>query len=175
MPLVDSVADRLLSWKSNLMNKVGRTTLTKVTPCAIPIHISIAVVVLPWILQAVDKIRRSFIWTSTESASGGRCTVAWDRVTRPTALGRLGVLDLTTMGYVLRLGWEWLVRTDPSRTWTAIPSKTELAVCAMFDISTTVEVGNRARTLLWKDKWLQGSSIEGMFPALVAAMNKRVA
>jgi hypothetical protein len=50
------------------MNKVVRTTLTKVTLSAIPIHISIALVISPWILQAVDRICRSFIWIGTASA-----------------------------------------------------------------------------------------------------------
>jgi hypothetical protein len=58
MPLVDTVADRLPSWKVNLMSRVGRTTLNKVMLSAIPIHISIAVEVSPWILQAIDKVRR---------------------------------------------------------------------------------------------------------------------
>jgi hypothetical protein len=59
-PLVDSVADRLPTWKSRLMNIVGRTVLAKVTLSAIPIHISIAVFVSPWIFQAIDKLRRAF-------------------------------------------------------------------------------------------------------------------
>lgn len=42
-PLVDRVANRLPLWKSRLLAKAGRSTLTKVTLTAIPIHISIAV------------------------------------------------------------------------------------------------------------------------------------
>jgi hypothetical protein len=70
----------------------------KVTLSAVPVHISITVEVSPWILHAIDKIRRSFVWTGSDSAPGGWCTVAWSWVTRPTMLGGLGVIDLVTMG-----------------------------------------------------------------------------
>jgi hypothetical protein len=106
--LIDDVPDRLPTWKSRLMLKAGRTTLTKVTLSAVPIHISIAVKVSPWIYRAIDKLRRDFIWTGTELASGGKCLVAWAKVKRPIELGGLGIIDLTTLGYVLRLRWEWL-------------------------------------------------------------------
>jgi hypothetical protein len=39
--------------------------------------------------------------------------VAWTRVARPQELDRLGVLDLTTLGYALQMRWSWLARTDP--------------------------------------------------------------
>jgi hypothetical protein len=45
--LLDAVADRLPNWKCRFMSRAGRTTLTKVTLSAIPIHISIAMVVSP--------------------------------------------------------------------------------------------------------------------------------
>jgi hypothetical protein len=81
----------------------GRTTLTKSTLSAIPIHVSIAVTIDPWILRAMDKIRGDFIWTGTDTTLGGQCLVAWSKVARPVELGGLGVLDLTTLGYSLRL------------------------------------------------------------------------
>jgi hypothetical protein len=79
---------------------------------------------------------------------GGRCLVAWSKVARPVELGGLGVLDLTTFGYGLRMRWEWLARTEPDRMWACIPNKSERIVCAMFDVSTTVVVGSGTKTLL---------------------------
>jgi hypothetical protein len=99
MPLVDAVAGRLPTWKANTLS-------------AIPIHTSLAVTVSPWIYNAIDRVRLSYVWAGTSTASGGKCMVAWARVTRPVELGGLGILDPTTMGYALRLHWEWLARTD---------------------------------------------------------------
>jgi hypothetical protein len=103
IPLVDVVADRLPVWKSKFMSKEGRTTLMKVTLTAILMHVSIAVKVSPWIYEEIDKIRRAFISTGSNSASSDQCKVAWVRVTRPKELGGLGILDLTMLKYVLRL------------------------------------------------------------------------
>jgi hypothetical protein len=61
MPLVNVVADLLPTWKANLMNNVGCTTLTKVTISDIPIHVSIAMVVSPWIYNAINRVHRSFV------------------------------------------------------------------------------------------------------------------
>jgi hypothetical protein len=84
---------------------------------------------------------------------------AWSRVTRHAELGGLGVIDLTTLGYALRLRWEWLAKTNPSRLWAALPCTTEPVVRAMFEASTLVVLGNGVRTLFWDDRWVEGKSI----------------
>jgi succinate dehydrogenase/fumarate reductase cytochrome b subunit len=76
LPLIDAMANRLPSWKANLMNKVGHMTLIKVTLSVIPINISIAVAVSPWIYHGINRVRHLFIWTGTNSANGGKCMVA---------------------------------------------------------------------------------------------------
>jgi hypothetical protein len=92
----------------------------------------------------IDRVCCSFVWVGTTSASGGKCMVAWSRVTRPSKLGGLGILDLTAMGYALRLWWEWLAREDLDMAWMALPSKMEVTVRAMLEVSTIVQVGNGA-------------------------------
>jgi hypothetical protein len=37
-----------------------------------------------------------------------------------------------------------------------------------------VQTGNGARTLFWKDRWLQGSSAENLAPDVVAAVPKSI-
>jgi hypothetical protein len=83
--------------------------------------------------------------TGSRTASGGQCKVAWARVTRPQELGGLGVLDLTTLGYALRMRWSWLARTDPGRSWSALPVKDERLVRAMFEASTIVQISDGLR------------------------------
>jgi hypothetical protein len=79
-PLVDSVANRLPTWKSCLMLRVGHTTLTKVELSTILVHVSIMVEVSPWIIKMVDKFQRAFIWIDSDTVHGGQCLVAWQRV-----------------------------------------------------------------------------------------------
>jgi hypothetical protein len=116
--------------------------LMKVTLPAIPIHVSIVMEVLPWIYKEIDKIRRAFIWIGSNVMNDCQCKVAWVHVALPQELGGLRILDLTKLGYTLRLRWSWLARTDPVRILSALPAREERLVHAMFDASTTVQVGN---------------------------------
>lgn len=68
---MDKVVDRLPLWKSRLLAKAGRTTLTKVTLTVIPIHISIAMTLSTWTVRPrkkkkKKKICKAFLWTGTE-------------------------------------------------------------------------------------------------------------
>jgi hypothetical protein len=92
---------------------------------------------------------------------------------RPVEPGMLGVLDLTTLGYALQLRWECLARTDPSRMWTALPSKEEKVVRAMFNLSTSVIVGNGHRTWFWLNRWIDDCSVQQLKSRLIKAVSKR--
>jgi hypothetical protein len=59
--VANSATDHLSLWKARLMSWASRTTLTKVTLSAIPVHVSIAVRVDPWIIRMVDKFHHAFI------------------------------------------------------------------------------------------------------------------
>jgi hypothetical protein len=102
------------------MTRIGRTTHTKTMLSSIMLHFSIAVKVSLWITKMIDKSRHDFIWTGVDSVHGGKCLLAWSKVARPVELSSLIVTDLTTMGYTLRLRWEWKARTMPDRPWVGL-------------------------------------------------------
>jgi hypothetical protein len=83
------------------------------------------------------------------------------------------VLDLTTLGYALRLRWEWLARTEPRRLWTQLPSCAKRIVRAMFEVSVIVQIRDRARALFWSDRWLDGAVVASTAPLVVAAVSLR--
>jgi len=70
-PLVDKVANRLSAWKAGLLNKAGRTVLTKSTLSAIPTHTALAVNLSPWVIKCIDTYRRNFLWQGAKEARGG--------------------------------------------------------------------------------------------------------
>jgi hypothetical protein len=109
-----------------------------------------------------------------DTTLGDQCLVAWPKAVRPVELGRLGVLDLATMGYAFCLRWECLERTEPNHSWLVLPSKPEKVVHAMFDKYTIVQVGNGARVLFWRDRWLEGKVVNDFIPQVVQDVCKNV-
>jgi hypothetical protein len=104
--LVDAVAARIPTWKGGLLTDVGKATLTRTTLSAIPVHISICCCLSTWAIEEIDRRRRAFLWSSSQSVSGGRCRLAWPIVCAPKEHGGLGIPDLCILGYALRLRWE---------------------------------------------------------------------
>jgi hypothetical protein len=173
-PIIDAVSKRIPTWKGNLLNLAGRATLVSATLSAIPVYISIAVCLSSWALGCIDRSRRAFLWTGAQTVAGGKCRVAWRMVSIPKELGGLGIIDLRRLGIALRLRWEWLRRTDPERSWHALPSHQERAVRAFFQVAVHVEVGNGSGTFFWTDRWINGHSIGHIAPSLLAAVPKRL-
>jgi hypothetical protein len=171
--LVDSVTAHIPIWKAGLLTAAGRVVLTKVTLYAIPVHISIACCLSDWAIKQIDRRRRAFIWVGADAVSGGRCKVAWPRVCRPTDLGGLGIADLRFFGFALRLRWEWLRRTEPRRSWAALPGRSERAVKAMADISISVVPGDGVSALFWTDTWSPVGSLATFAPHLFVAISKQ--
>lgn len=99
---INAVSARILTWKTDLLNNAGRATLTKATLSGILVHISIYCYLLVWAIDEIDRRRRAFLWSGTESMLGGKCRVAWRIVCLPKEnTGGLGVFDLRIMGYAL--------------------------------------------------------------------------
>jgi hypothetical protein len=55
-PLVDKVANRIPAWKGRLLNRSGRLVLVQSTLCAIPVHISMALKVVPWAVKTITTL-----------------------------------------------------------------------------------------------------------------------
>jgi hypothetical protein len=62
IPWIQKIADRRPRWKANLLNLSGRITLIKPVLSAILVYLLIALDVPKWVITAIDKIRRNFLW-----------------------------------------------------------------------------------------------------------------
>ena len=102
-PIIEKIADRLPSWKADLLTKTGRVILVQYVLTSMLIYILMALELPPCALKAIDKIRRGFLWKGRKDARGGHCLLAWPKVTRPIYLGGLGISNLQYMGYALKL------------------------------------------------------------------------
>lgn len=169
---MDSIAARIPTWKSGLLTHVGRVLLTKVALSAIPVHVSITCCLSQWAIGQINKRRRVFLWAGTDSTNGGKCRVSWPLVCTPTVYGGLGVIDLRLFGFALRLRWNWLIRTQPERCWTRLPSRAEKSVDAMCATSLWVIVGDGAATNLWTDNWATVGPLCKFAPELFACISR---
>jgi hypothetical protein len=75
---------------------------------AIPVYLLIAMSILKWVIKAIDKTRRAFLWKGRKEINGGCCLVAWEKVTRPLHLGGLGLPNLLYRSWALQARWLWL-------------------------------------------------------------------
>ncbi|WVZ76358.1 hypothetical protein U9M48_024338 [Paspalum notatum var. saurae] len=173
MPLVDKVADCLPKWKASLLNRAGRLVVVRNVISAIPLHLMTALDLPKWVIKAIDKRQRGFIWSGQERANGGNCLVSWENVQRPLQFGGLEILNLETMGWALRIRWLWLQKTNAARPWEGLPVNVPRNAQALFAAAIQVAVGSGKDTLFWTDRWLQGNSLAELAPNLVLAISKR--
>lgn len=88
-----------------------------------------------WVIKAIDKRRRAFLWKGTDNVSGGHSLVAWSLVCRPIEHGGLGLHNLRLLGNALHIRWLWLQKARPSRPCQGLPISTNRMEWSMFQAS----------------------------------------
>jgi hypothetical protein len=102
-PLVDRITDKLPDWKGWLMHRSSHLILVKTTLSAIPMYTSISIGLPRWLIKALQKILKVFLWSSSEVIQNGKCIVALSRMQRHLHLGGMGIMDLRLLGIALRV------------------------------------------------------------------------
>ncbi|CAM0905803.1 unnamed protein product [Alopecurus aequalis] len=67
----------------------------------------------------------------------------------------------------LRTRWRWLELVDRSKPWQGLPVQIPPEAKALFLMATRCEVGNGQSLRFWRDRWLDGCSVEQIAPALL--------
>jgi hypothetical protein len=157
-PLIDKIDARLAGWKGKLLSKAGRETLVKIVLSSQPIYHLTVFPPQKWVIQSIDRIRRSFLWKGDgpENLSGGHCLIKWQVTARPKSLGGLGILDLERFARALRLRWMWYSWKNEDRAWMGLDIPCDKTDEDLFHASTVVTVGNGNKALFWKSSWISG-------------------
>jgi hypothetical protein len=113
--VLDKLANKLSFWRARLMTREGRAVYVSAVMTATVIYHLMALDLEPWFLQAIDKLRRGFLWAGASEASGGCCAVAWDLVCQPKELGGLGFHNLRLLNMALRTRWLWFQKAEGAR------------------------------------------------------------
>jgi hypothetical protein len=105
--VLDKLACKLSFWKAKLLTIDGRVAYVQIVMTASVIYHLMALDVDPWFVQAVDRLRRGFLWAGKVDTRGGCCLVAWEKVCEPKYLGGLGFHNLRKLNAALCARWLW--------------------------------------------------------------------
>lgn len=104
----------------------------------------------------MNKLERAFLWAGTDKATGAKCKVNWDTVCQPSEYGGLGILNTEKFARALRLRWFWFEWKEPTKLWVGSGNPCDEMDKNLFYASSTIIVGNGARTPFWDSPWVQG-------------------
>jgi len=172
-PIIDRIADQLPGWKADLMTRAGRVVQVQFVLTAMLVYVAMAMELPNWAIKAIDKIRRGFLWRGRKEARGGHCLISWPKVCRHLELGGLGISDLKRLNCALRARWPWLRKTEPNKPWANLPIQVSKDVECLISMAVITELGDGTNTLFWKDRWLDGHSIQELAPRVFALVSNR--
>lgn len=111
--------NKLSRWKSKTLSFGGRVTLAKAVLGNLPIfYLSVFAAPLG-IIEALERIRRKFIWGGPENESKINW-VAWDKILAPKEVGGLGLGSIKAMNLALLTKWKWKFFTERDLLWVKI-------------------------------------------------------
>lgn len=142
------------------------------------------------IILQIDKRRRSFLWAGNKEFSAAKCLVAWPNVCTTKDLGGLGIRDLGTHNICLILNLIHRLHCADSSAWAAWIKQTAhiatlqgnylghhwdtlRSLLPLYQVITTVQLGDGRSTLFWTDVWTGDEALEDRFPSLFSyCLNK---
>jgi hypothetical protein len=136
---------------------------------------AMAVDIPQWGLDAIDRIRRGFLWRGRKEVRGGHCLVAWRKVCRPLQLGGLGISSLTELCWALRMRWLWLSKIDPSRPELVSQLKFQKRPHPSLMRSCSVKLVTGSIPNSGKTNGYMVKKIADLAPRLLATITKRIA
>jgi hypothetical protein len=114
--LIQQVKAKLSNWKAKQLSFAGRVTLSKSVIEAMPIYPMMTTAIPKACLHEIQKIQRGFIWG--EVGNGKKYhAVSWENVTKPKALGGLGIRRLVHMNKACLMKLAWAIRSGEKALW----------------------------------------------------------
>jgi hypothetical protein len=172
LPLIHIINSILAGWAAKFLSIAGRLVLLNSILSSIPMYIMSVLKLPQWVINAIDKIRRTFLWHGANDQRKGYNLVDWEVVCEPKQIDGLGVLDLKTFNYALLLKWQWEWFAGENRLWrplllqtaptldglpiTPLFSQLPMKIRQFFNCSTQWKPGDGAMIRLWDHDWGQG-------------------
>lgn len=168
------MAARIPAWKGKLLNLAGRATLTAVTLSAVPTHTAIAVCLSPWAVGQIDKKRRAFLWSGSDTVAARLLSRRLDGHMPPKGTRRTRPRRSTTFRVALQLRWELQRRLVSDHPWVPLPTPENKILAAAFHAATDVVLGDGRMALFWMDRWTSdGRLVRDLTPNLLLNVTRR--
>lgn len=189
IPLIAKCDKYLAGWKGRLLSKGGHLVLINSVLSAVPVYHMCSLPLPKGVIAAIDRRRRSFLWTGDDSASSSQCLIAWKRVCLPKEEGGLGIKSIGLQNRCLLLKFTHKLFHHESTPWTrwldvSGPSHGHMVVGDSFlrrVISenmqtyrslTKVHVHDGCSTLFWFDDWTDDGPLCLALPVLFSHTTK---
>ncbi|KAJ4819020.1 RNA-directed DNA polymerase (reverse transcriptase)-related family protein [Rhynchospora pubera] len=151
-------------------------TLASSVLTALPSYF-MSVFLLPrWLVDAIDKARKRFIWGTNQDGKQRVHLVAWDKLCLPKAVGGLGLKNISLQNRAFLLRWLWFLYNNHNSLWFKTTSKIYSPVRGdvspivwnkngsffwkdirslrhLFQISTRSSIASGINTSFWYDNW----------------------
>lgn len=94
MPLIQKMSTHLVGWAAKHISIARTIILINAMLTAIPIYYMTCLKLSKWVINKMDKIRRTFLWHGVSAEPKKMSLVNWSTICSPKEHGGLGVMDL---------------------------------------------------------------------------------
>lgn len=165
----DKIARKLVPWDGNNITTIGRTALVKAVLTSQMIYFITPLIVPASTLENANKLERAFLWSGSDRTTDAKCKVNWEIV----CYGGFGVLNTDKFARALRLRWPWYEWKEPAKLWVGMGSPCDEDDLDFFYASTTIIVGNGAKTPFWDSPYLLGRKPKDIAPLIHDASTRK--
>eukprot|EP00253_Pinus_taeda_P019391 PITA_19391 len=182
--LLERLEAKLFLWTHRSLNMASRLVLIKAVLQSMPLYLFSILAVPKWVLKAIKKLQRNFLWGST-GPNRKWALVKWEKACLPKKAGGIGLRDPEHSNAIMgaKIWWKWLSYPSTlwARLWTAkyasnMPLEERIR---MSEISKGSTIWNSAilhRDLIQKHSFWEvkdGDSSEDVQCALAEELQKR--
>ncbi|XP_048599212.1 uncharacterized protein LOC125579275 [Brassica napus] len=194
--IVDRIRQRASNWSTRFLSRAGKLTMLKAILTAIPTY-AMSCFQLPKNLCNRIQSALTRFWWDESTDKKKMCWVAWEKLTKPKAVGGLGLRDIQLFNQALLAKVAWRILTNPSCLLARVLTgkychkrsflEAQLpAVCShgwrsiLHGRDLLLEnlgkaIGNGQNTKIWKDSWISSNSqLKPFGPINESALDLRV-
>ncbi|KAF4369793.1 hypothetical protein G4B88_022178 [Cannabis sativa] len=117
--LVDRALQRVKSWKTRLLSKVGKTCLIQSVGSSLATYVAASEPIPLNIAKKVDRCRRDFWWGDTDEKRKIHL-LAWDSICQSKFRGDLGFRRIEVINQAFMAKWAWKALTDKTSIWSMV-------------------------------------------------------